>query len=177
MRQNMSKRTDIDFSKHELKIEETEDVKIYDLKQQDTIVRRVVFINTCGVMSVTGDFGNWIFCREFYPSKGGYVSDDYWCEKLSYNQSGYVFDEDETRKEIKHFVEEELDNWNEIEKHDLNKYFEGCLYRLHDDLDYKHYAYRKYPTCFDMESVIYLEKIDSWLLAIFDAFEEICSRM
>ena len=36
---------------------------------------------------VTGDVGNWMFCREFHPSSKGHVSDYYWVEKLQMSSS------------------------------------------------------------------------------------------
>jgi hypothetical protein len=64
----MNRRTKIDFSEHELKITQLEGVLIHEFKRPDTRNCMLVFINTCGVMTVTGDFGNWVFCREFHPS-------------------------------------------------------------------------------------------------------------
>lgn len=68
-------RTGIDFSKHELIIKETDDVTIHWLKIPNSIKKNIKFTNIEGNLVVTGDFGNWIFCRNFIPSGDGYVSD------------------------------------------------------------------------------------------------------
>ena len=76
------KRTEIDFSKHVLTVNKQEGLLVHTLAKPNTYVQSFVFINTNDIMAVTGDYGNWIFCREFHPSKDGYVSDTYWVEKL-----------------------------------------------------------------------------------------------
>ena len=79
MEKNRHKRTDVDFSKHDLTIIKRENYLLHDLKSPDfDYTERVKFINIEGVLVVTGDYGNWIFCREFHPSSQGYVSDNYW---------------------------------------------------------------------------------------------------
>lgn len=76
-------RTNIDWSKHELIIEEHDTHTVHWLKKPDTIDCNVKFTNIHGQLLVTGDFKSWVFCRGFVPSAEGCVSDYYWCEKLS----------------------------------------------------------------------------------------------
>ena len=82
------KRTDWDFSKFDLTVSKTDNCLIHTLQKGKSLMGRVVFINTQNVMTVTGDFGNWVFCREFHPSKDGYVSDDHWAGKLQMRSEG-----------------------------------------------------------------------------------------
>ena len=51
----MIKRTSVDFKDHELIIKETDDLSVYHLKKPDTYYDSVKFINTNGIMVVTGD--------------------------------------------------------------------------------------------------------------------------
>ena len=109
----MKKRTDIDFSKHEVIITKLDNVVepcvIHYLKLPDTRMNSIKFINCGGVLSVTGDYGNWIFCREFHPSEKEYVSGSYWEEKLRIAscQDPYEYDEDATVAEINRLLAEE----------------------------------------------------------------------
>ncbi|MCM8532495.1 MAG: hypothetical protein NE330_15125 [Lentisphaeraceae bacterium] len=113
------KRTDIDFSEHEVIESLSTNAKIWTLKKLNTNIYSVTFINSCGVLAVTGDLGNWIFCREFHPSKDGKVSDYYWYEKLkiSSQQDAKDFNEEETRKAIKQEAKSYLEQCEY--KHDL----------------------------------------------------------
>jgi len=169
------KRTKIDFSKHELNITNNDVVIIHDLKQKDSIEYRVVFINSNDICAVTGDFGNWIFCREFHPSNNGYVSDSYWIEKLkiSSTQEPYVWNEELVRKEIVDILKDkenmgydEIDFWKELmlDSHDGEyAYSAKCMY---------------HPLSIDAEKIPEArQEINPYLLAIFDAFEEVCRRM
>jgi hypothetical protein len=178
----MSKRTDVDWSKHELKITKNDHVMIHDLKNPNSLINRVRFINTCGIMAVNGDFGNWIFCREFHPySEFGGVCDSYWCEKLriASTQEPSNYDSEATRKALlKELNEDYKDHeYNLKEEHEWLKYIKGCLSCVDDELEYKYYAYREYPSFCDHECVIFVKDINYWLKVVFDAFEEICKRL
>jgi hypothetical protein len=102
------KRTGINFSEHEVIITEQEGLLVHYFKKPNTIMNSIKFINTNGILAVTGDFGNWIFCREFHPSADGYVSEGYWNEKLSINseQTCSKFDSEETEKELQKMLDE-----------------------------------------------------------------------
>lgn len=56
----MAKRTNVDFSKHELTINKSDCTTVYYLKKPGTVVDSVRFINTNGILAVNGDYGNWI---------------------------------------------------------------------------------------------------------------------
>jgi len=99
----LKKRTALDFSKHEIIVVKENGLLIHHLKIPKQWTNNIKFINTNNILAVTGDFGNWIFCREFHPSKDGYVSDGYWHEKLNIasTQDGKEIDWPALQKEIK----------------------------------------------------------------------------
>jgi hypothetical protein len=101
------KRTEVDWEKHVLTVVPGETL-IHRLTIPHTISQSVTFINTEGIMAVTGDYGNWIFCREFHPSPEGYVSDIYWLQKLrnSSCQDPYDFDSNEVKRQIEELKKE-----------------------------------------------------------------------
>lgn len=178
----MSNRMNIDFSKHELTVTKTDQVTIHHLKRPDTIIYNCKFINTNGVLLVTGDFGNWVFCREFHPSKGGKVSSGYWAEKLHINseQEGMKFDSESTIKEINQGIKGGLEEYgyedNELEE--MQEYYNNLLdYAECSEWEYTSYAYMEKPSFLDAESVPFVKDIKPNLKAVFDSFEEICKRL
>lgn len=173
------KRTGIEFEKHEVITTKEKDLLVHYLKKPDSGINAIKYINTNDIMAVTGDYGNWIFCREFHPSAKGHADDGYWKEKLtiSSSQEPQEFDEEETTKEIKDL----LANVNQDD--DLTKeekeYLEGCLDNVScGEFDYQYYAHRENVGRFaDHEGVPDCKKTKFWLLAVFDGFDEICRRM
>src|SRR3989344_2189435 len=94
METKIENRTGVDFTKHELIVTEQEGLLVHRLKHPEyTYMNSVTFINTNGIMAVTGDYGNWIFCREFHPNDKEGVSGGYWLEKLKIasSQEGQEF--------------------------------------------------------------------------------------
>jgi hypothetical protein len=181
---DMKNRTGINFKEHNLSITKTPSFSKYDLKSpKSDFIYRVIFINIDGVMIVKGDFGNWIFCREFHPSKKEGVSDSYWVEKLkiSSTQDPYNFDSEGTEKSIKEMLYEGgLEDYGyegeELER--MKIYLEECLSCVTDsEWEYTYFAYYDKPDFLDAERVILCKSLDPSLLAVFDAFDEICSRM
>lgn len=119
-----NKRTDVDFSKHELSvIKESDNCIIYVLKIPGTVVNMIKFINVDGICAVTGDFGNWIFCREFHPAAKNYVSDGYWLEKLrtSSSQKPSKYDSERTAEAIRERAKELNIEWSDLKKEYENK--------------------------------------------------------
>ena len=181
-----NRRTEYDFSNHELIVVETENFNSYRLKHPEySQMFSVTFINTNGICAVTGDYGNYIFCREFHPSADGYVSDHYWLEKLqnSSDQSGENFDSDKTRETINDLISELKDD-SENDSIDPDKYNEELEYLTElldyvdrSEFEYTSYVYNNYPSWFDCESVPFCKSIKPQLLIVFDAFEEICLRI
>lgn len=132
-----NKRTDIDFSKHVLTVQECDFCIIHTFKDPDTTDYMVKFINCEGIMSVTGDLGNWIFNRRFVPSaKSDYVSDGYWIEKLrnSSEQSAGNYSSELTQQEIKERLSEE-DSYNK----ETIEFLKEAL--KHTDSEYEYSAF------------------------------------
>lgn len=175
------KRTHIDFTKHEVHVTKTDDLLIHHIKLPNTIMNSVKFINTNGIMAVTGDFGNWIFCREFHPSDKGGVSDGYWLEKLKIysDQTGVEFSEDLTRARLKEtLIDLEDYGYKGDELKEAKEYYKKCLRELSDTCGegYKRYMYDEMPSFLDYDGMVYEEDTQFWLKCVFDAFDEICSR-
>ena len=176
------KRTDIDFSQHYVVTSKTEDVTMHHIKLPDTRMHSVRFINAYGIMAVTGDFGNWIFCREFHPGPKEYISDGYWLEKLSIAscQKPMEPDWESTTKELKELIESgyeacgyEGDNLKE-----MKEYAQDCLNAIEDgERRYDVVSVDQLPSCADYEDIVNHTKPQFWLLAVFDAFEEICDKL
>lgn len=170
-------RTKIDFSKHELLVKESNDLTVHYLKIPNTRIDSIKYINTNGILAVTGDYGNWIFCREFIPSKtSDKVSDYYWCEKLQIlsTQEPFEFDEDMTKNKINEYLNGEHGDLTEEEREYLN----DCLERLEwGEESYVDHAYDYACGRFsDYEYVINCKQIKYWLRAVFDGYDEIVRR-
>lgn len=171
----MNKRTDIDFSKHTLTVTKAPGCMVHDFGRPGSSYNRVKFINIAGIMAVTGDFGNWIFCREFHPSADGRVSDEYWCEKLriASTQTSHEYDEDGTHKKILHELATEEDLTPEEKE-----YLEECARLTDSEFGYDAFAYQENVGRYeDGEYVPKVIRVKPWLQIIFDGFEEICHRM
>jgi hypothetical protein len=186
----MNKRTNIDFTKHELITKVSDDFKMWKLKLPNTITESISFINTQGILVVTGDYGDFTFCREFHPTKDQIVSDEYWCEKYrisTQHQTDY-FDEDETLKLINSNISDFEDIQRDLDEHCMHdsqmepllKYYQRlriCLPNMNEQ-EYVHCAYQEYiPPFLSPDDVPYCQSIEYKFLIVFDAFEEICSRL
>lgn len=178
----MKKRTSIDLSKHVITVTEQENLLVHHFKIPNTYMNSVKFINTNGIMAVTGDFGNWIFCREFHPSAEGMVSDHYWLEKLQIasSQVGDEFDSKSTREEIELGLKSQLEEYgyygDELEK--MKEYYNDLLdYVDYSEWEYTAYAYSNMPSFLDAESVPFVKDTKTWLKIIFDCFDEMCNRI
>lgn len=171
------KRTNVDFSEHELRVVNVGDYSSYYLKKPNSIIYSIKFICTSGITAVTGDLGNWIFCREFHPGKDEYVSDEYWAEKLNIGsvQKSHIFDPETTLEVLEQYIDE-----NTGLENDLCEFLEVGKQLLinngGDDTEYKEFMYNNLPNGYDFEDIPYEEKVQPRLNYVFDAFEEICSR-
>jgi hypothetical protein len=169
----MKSRTQVDWSKHTLTSNETPELKVHHLHIPGMYQDSVKFINTQGICAVTGDYGNWIFCREFVPAADNYVSDGYWCEKLrnSSTQSSHQFDAEMARYEIEQLRKDE----------DLTEEESEWLDELESAADNGEYSYiacaMNRPESFDTENIPIGRSVHIWLLTVFDAFDEICRRL
>jgi hypothetical protein len=179
------KRTKIDFSRHELEITTLEitpnkKVRIHTFKRPDTTNCMLVFINACGVMTVTGDFGNWVFCREFHPSANGDgVSGGYWDEKLEIAsvQKSDQYDSEKTMEAINDFKNDFEDNYGRPMSEEEMDWVERLEGSIDDEHEYVYIAYRENPSSIDYESVPFGKKRHVWLDAVYDGFNEICAVM
>jgi len=183
METKVNNRTGIDFSNHELIIEDKEGLLIHTLKRPEFEMRgRINFINTNDVMVVTGDYGNWMFCREFHPSAEGGVSDGYWHEKLQTKstQDGLEFDSERTFEEIKEGLNGGLEEYGYEGKklEEVKEYYSDLLVYVDEPQSiYEAYAYSNFPYFLCGEDVPNVKKTKQWLRIVFDGFDEICRRM
>lgn len=176
----MSKRTDIDFSKHQLKITELDGVLIHEFKRPETRNCMLVFINACGVMTVTGDLGNWVFSREFHPYADAHgVSGGYWDGKLQISsvQQSHIYDSDETLKRINQFKEDFKDWYGREMNEEEADWIENLENNVEEEYEYVYLAYRETPKDIDYESVPFGKKRHFWLDAVYDGFDAICELL
>lgn len=188
----LGRRTGLDFSEHQLHVKETEDLKVYYLKKPNTSWDSIKYINTNGILAVTGDYGNWIFCREFQPTPDTGACNHYWLEKLRIDstQNATEYDMESTLegllKRIIEYKEEYVeryggeyheDNVHEKAYDEIFQYLDECLDKVNDEYEYELYAYRERPNYWDTEDVIFYKKPKAWFLTILDGFDEICRRL
>ena len=174
------KRTGINFEKHEVLVTKTDECLIHHLKKPDTMCNSIKYINCGGILAVTGDFGNWIFCREFHPDKDNSVSDGYWYEKLKIlsTQDGLDFDGNATKEALAERLSEYKEDKGENVNEEVIEYYEECMNKCDEHLlDYEFYAYREQPNGMDYDDVIIVKDYKFWLKAVFDGFDEICRRL
>lgn len=175
VKETIGKRTAIDFKDHKLLITEQEGLSVYYLKKPDTLMDSIKYINTNGILAVTGDYSNWIFCREFHPTAEGYCSDGYWKEKMKISscQEPAKYDSERTEQEIRELLADEDREWEDEDR----EYLEDLLTRVDDEIDYLYHAYRENPGNWDYENIPFVKSVDYHFLAVLDGFEEICRRM
>lgn len=177
------KRTGIDFSEHEILVTEQEGLLVHYLCKPNTVMDSIKYINTNGILAVTGDYGNWIFCREFHPSAKGGVSDSYWAEKLQIAsvQKARAWDGDATKARLYEELAQyklECEEEQQEPKEEVIEYYEGCINECDShEVDYTHYAYGNIPDNWDSESVVFEKEYHCQLKYVFDGFDEICRRM
>lgn len=173
-----------DWSKHELIVNKytSSDGSViteHILKKPDSCMEMVVFCNHSGNLSATGDYGNWIFDRAFYPKKDLKVCDIYWIEKLHLNScQKFDFDLDanlnsyaEEEKEMREESPELFDSNSPEYDEDLVEFYEE-IQRCDDEIEY-------WQCIADhmIDEPSNLKKTPEQLLIVFDAFEEICRRI
>lgn len=175
----VGKRTGIDFSKHEVTIAENELVSIRHLAIPGTFHNNIKYTNVSGCLLVTGDYGNWVFCRPFAPDAEVSVSEPYWLEKLrnSSSQDPCEYNSDILSEAIKERISELEDIGYEGDKLKIIRgYYEECLDNVEDEISYISTA-RNIPSCLDFESIIISKDLKFWLKAVFDGFDEMCRRL
>lgn len=171
-------RTNVDFSEHEVLITQNQFVNVWHLKRPSSIIHNIKYINTNGVLVVTGDFGNWVFCREFHPSEEGYVSGGYWDEKLEIlsEQKSHAFDSDVTVELISEFEKDFEQYYGREMSEEEKEWIEELKSNVYDEIDYVQVAYRNSPSTIERESIPFGQVRHKWLDAVYDGFDEICKR-
>lgn len=171
-----NKRTDINFSNHILSIINNSNVIIYEFKKPGTNVDSVVFINSCGVLTVTGDFGNWVFNREFHPSIKNKVSAGYWDEKLQIAsvQRAKEYDAETTLDNIISFKKSFKENYDRKMNSEEKEWVKELINNVEYKEAYIYLAYKNLPNTIDFESIPFGKKRHFWLEVIYDAFDKIC---
>jgi hypothetical protein len=172
------KRTGVEFDKHELIITKQEGLLIHYLKKPDTLCKAIKFINIEGALVVMGDYGHWMFCREFWPSEEGSVSDGYWLEKC--DMEGQEYDSDVTAAELQAGIDGGLAEYGyEGERlEEAIKFYKDCLGYSDTEWEYTAYAHgSNKPGFIDHEDVPLCKRTKQWLRIVFDGFDEICRRM
>lgn len=182
------KRTGVEFGAHDFTAESCATpnaaISCYLFKIWNSSAYQVRFVNAYGLMTVSGDWGNWVFSREFHPSsKNGGVSDNYWIEKLktASSQDPYELDEEETRKELESWLDgthEYFDEERPLTPGEF-EYLHDCLYALGDsELQYAHVAHFENVGRFkDHDRVPLVKKPKYALQVIFDAWDCIVERL
>jgi len=171
-------RTNIDWAEHELTIVKNDEILIHHLHKPNTYTNSVKFINTNGILAVTGDYGNWIFCREFHPTGKGHVDDHYWIEKLKIasTQEPYHFYSTTAQENLNEFKAKIIEEGNMTSE--IEEWIERLEEHIDDELEYTYILYREKPYGdLDYEELPSCKSLKFWLLYIFDAFEEICERL
>jgi len=177
------KRTNVDWSNHELIISKDGSFLIHELKKPGTNTGRVKFINGHGVLLVVGDYYRWSFCREFHPSATGSVSDSYWVEKLRIGNlmNPYEFSMDLVKEEFEELKEDYIRNehgWYEEDAvKEVCEFVDRCIQMCEDEHEYIDYVRRNIPEALDWEDIPTGKRVPIQLNIIFDAFEEICKRI
>ena len=168
----MKKRTHVDFSQHVVTVTKHEKTLIHEIAKPESSTHSVTFINTNGIMAVTGDFGNWIFNREFHPGISEFVSDTYWTQKLrvASSQDPYEFDPAKAKEQIVEILRTQT----------LTEEEESWIHSLLSAADDGEYSYiakaMDYPSSFESEMIPQGKIMKFWLEAVYDAFDEICKR-
>ena len=182
------KRTEVDFSKHVHRVEifkneKGDEIRIDHFQVGNNRTNYIQFINTDEILTITGDFGNWVFCRPFVPSPKGYVSDGYWFEKMriASEQKFERLDSDANEKEIRELIDHGLEDYG-YEGEDLEKakqWYDELLSEVDDDLGYMCKAYRDYykPDFIKYENIPMIKETPISIQIIFDAFDEMCLRL
>lgn len=183
----MNKRTNTNFEKHKHRIQifkcEEEEIRVDHFQIEKSGCQYIKFINTSDSLTVTGDYGNWIFCRPFIPFPGSTVSEMYWIEKLQmYSiQSFTEYDWDAINKEIDDLIDHRLEDigYEGKDIEELKEWFRELREETDDEIAYLNKAFRDYyaPSCLDLEYIPTFKVMPIQLKIIFDAYEEISERM
>lgn len=174
-------RSGVDWSKHEFKVNITDNCEVHSLQISNSSYQRIHFINSCGILSIAGDWGNWIFCRGFIPSSEGSSEDYYWCQKLEIasQQKAAAYSPEKTEARLKGEIKKGLAEygWENDQLKEMKEYYTGLLEHVNDEFWYTYYAVDNQPSFADHDVIIIEKEIHFWLLVVFDAFDEMCRRI
>lgn len=167
--------TGIDFSEHELHITDQEGLKVHFLKKPNTYYECIKYINTNGIMAVTGGYSNWIFCREFIPGPNEEHWIGYMKEKLKIHscQEPAKYDAQRTEDAIKEMLNDPDHNWSEQNR----EFLEELLTKTDDEIEYLHFAFREGEHTIEFEYVPFVKTVNNHFLVVVDGFHEICRRL
>jgi len=176
------KRTGVEFENHELLTAKQDGLLIYELKKPNSLMGRIRFVNIEGAMVVIGDYGHWMFCREFHPSPTGHVDDGYWREKLEMysTQKAREYDSEATYKELEDGINGGLEEYGYMDD-DLDvmkEYYKNCQMYSETEWEYIAFAHGDdKPNFIDHDQVPFVERTKQWLMIVYDGFDEICRRI
>lgn len=164
----------VDWSKHVVVKEQIDFCTIHTLWIPNSSFNMVRFINAGGICAVTGDFGNWIFCRQFIPHWGQYCDPSYWDEKLQIasQQKAHQYDPYKTDEAIKRRMNSST--CDPVERRYLNEVME---YVHENEMMYTIQAYNNLPDGYDHDTMIIEKSRHHWLDVVYDAYNEIVKRI
>lgn len=173
----LERRTTIDLSEHELMVNKSDILTIYEFRLGGcSVFRGATMVVGLGITAITGDYGNWIFATEFHPKKDGYVDDVYWIQKLRRNscQEPTVFDSSFCEQQIK----ELLDSQESVLTNEDGEFLYGLQGAIISEQAYNNFVFANK----DMWSGTYADlptgrKVRQHLLILFDMFDEMCERI
>jgi hypothetical protein len=98
---------------------------------------------------------------------------------MSSSQDHAKYDSEETEKEIKELISTGLEEYGyEGAKLDqLKEWYTDLLDYTEDEIEYMYHAFRSSYGNVDYDEIPFVKKGSYQLLIIFDAFNEICSRL
>jgi hypothetical protein len=185
---SIGKRTGFDFINHDHRLEiyknnEGKEIRVDHFQVGSNSTFYIQFINTDRVLTVTGDFGNWVFCRPFVPSSKGFVSEGYWIEKLKLKscQSFDRLDSDGIREELNRLYTSGLKEYGLFgeELEDCREWISELKGYCDNQTEYLYHAfYDPYkPDGLDLELIPEYKHKPRGLDFVFDSFDIICERM
>jgi hypothetical protein len=174
----MKQRTRIDFSKHEVRTTELPNGMIYKFGEIGSPTHALTFVVTCGITAVTGDFGNWIFCREFYPD-GDTISDGYWDEKLEIasEQKAEAFDTETVGRQLDEFIAEFENNYGRGMTEEESEFFDDLKAVSDNEIEYISTIWNEIPPTLDASDLPQGKTRHAWLNSVYDGFEAMCRKL
>ena len=173
----MIKRTNIDFTNFSLTINECEYLTYVLKNDVGSIIK---FITDDSHLYVVGDYGNWIFNRNFIPVNGGSVLDYYWVRLLRERstQNPFIFSKHKTCITIDAMIVNiEVNYPNDSQKKiDLIKYFKNSKEYVDNEQEYLWFVSEHKPNWYLNDIIVEYDYMYD-ILVVFDAFEEICRTL